>query len=225
MIKKDLVEKSPVRDFEKALGGGLKAGELGVVTSKKGVGKTSMLVQLGLDELLQEQRVFHISFSQHVDYAVTWYSDMYDELSKKKNLENAEEIKSKMLANRVILNFNQDTVLAEQIMKTVKALCEGGSKPNALMVDDFDFSKASHGAIKKIRDFAKEEGFSIWFTARADVRDANIAASLEDFIDDLDVVLYLTPEQNVVKIIALKDRERKDVDTGCKFDIKTMLLV
>ena len=40
MLKEDLIEKSPMRKLEKALGGGLAAGEVGVVTSKKGVGKT-----------------------------------------------------------------------------------------------------------------------------------------------------------------------------------------
>ena len=35
MLKEDLIEKSPMRKLEKALGGGLAAGEVGVVTSKK----------------------------------------------------------------------------------------------------------------------------------------------------------------------------------------------
>ena len=43
MIKDELFERSPIRCFEKATGG-LKAGELGLLTSKKGLGKTSVLV-------------------------------------------------------------------------------------------------------------------------------------------------------------------------------------
>ena len=43
MIKDELFERSPVRCFEKATGG-LKAGELGLLSSKKGVGKTSVPV-------------------------------------------------------------------------------------------------------------------------------------------------------------------------------------
>ena len=53
MVKEDLIERSAVRNFEKALGGALQPGEVGIVTAKRGVGKTSMLVQLGLDQLLQ----------------------------------------------------------------------------------------------------------------------------------------------------------------------------
>jgi len=40
MVKQDLIEKSAVRNFEKSLGGGIKAGEIGVIASKKGLGKT-----------------------------------------------------------------------------------------------------------------------------------------------------------------------------------------
>lgn len=226
MLKKDLVEKSPVRKFEQALGGSLKGGEIGVVTSKKGVGKTSMLVQLGLDELLDGRRVFHISFSQGVDYALMWYNDMFDELAKKKNLENAASVKAEVIANRIVLNFNQDTVLTEQIMKTVKALCEGGSKPNALMIDDFDFSKANPEAFEKLKSFAKEMDISIWYTVKEDVTEAKIASSLEKYKNDIDIILYLEPaNSDRINIIALKEREKTNVDTGIKFDTKTMLLI
>ena len=77
MVKEDLIERSAVRNFEKALGGALQPGEIGIVTAKRGVGKTSMLVQLGLDQLLQGKPIVHISFSQQTDYAITWYNNMF----------------------------------------------------------------------------------------------------------------------------------------------------
>ena len=52
MIKQELIDKSPVRFFEKSTNGGLMAGEVGVLASKRGLGKTSVLVQFGLDKIL-----------------------------------------------------------------------------------------------------------------------------------------------------------------------------
>ena len=52
MAKQELYERSPIRAFDEVANGGLKAGELGLVTSKKGLGKTSVLVQFGMDTLL-----------------------------------------------------------------------------------------------------------------------------------------------------------------------------
>ena len=49
----ELIKKSPMRKFESSLSGGLKYGEVGVITAEKGAGKSSLLVQLGLDQLLK----------------------------------------------------------------------------------------------------------------------------------------------------------------------------
>ncbi len=226
MTKEDLIERSPVRAFENSLHGGLKTGEIGVVTAKKGVGKTSMLVQLGLDQLLQGHPIVHISFSQHVDYAIQWYNNMFDELAEKKNLESAAELKGEVIAHRIVLNFNQDIVRTSQIVKTVKALFEGGSKPSVLMIDDFDFSKAVPEAMQTMKAFAKEMGLCIWYTAAYDTQHKEIPASLKPYLDDIDIMLYLDPESdpNTVQIHALKNRSDESFATGCKLDSKTMLL-
>ncbi|MEL3905611.1 MAG: AAA family ATPase [Treponema sp.] len=224
MVKEDLIERSAVRNFEKALDGVLQPGEVGIVTAKKGVGKTSMLVQLGLDQLLQGKPIVHISFSQHTDYAITWYNNMFDEVAEKKHLEKAADLKADVIARRIVLNFNQDVVRTVQIIKTVKALFEGGSKPSVLMIDDFDFSKAVPEAVQQMKAFAKEMGLFIWYTAAADVREKTVHPDLKPYENDLDVILYLEPATDAIKIHALKARGKSNFDTGCKLDPKTMML-
>ena len=85
MEKQDLYEKSPVRLFDSATEGGLKAGELGLVTSKKGLGKTSVLVQFGMDTLLQDKQLVHVSFDLHSSNVISWYDGIFAEIAKKKN--------------------------------------------------------------------------------------------------------------------------------------------
>ena len=86
MIKDELFERSPIRCFEKATNGGLKAGELGLLTAKKGLGKTSVLVQFGVDTLLQDKQVVHVSFDQQSSNVISWYQDIFTEIAKKKNI-------------------------------------------------------------------------------------------------------------------------------------------
>ena len=105
-MKQTLIDRSPVRFFDQATNGGLKAGEMGILTSKKGLGKTAVLVQIGLDMLLQEKQVVHVSFNQHTNAIITWYEDIFWEMAKKKNLKNPEEIKDGLISKRIILNFN-----------------------------------------------------------------------------------------------------------------------
>jgi archaellum biogenesis ATPase FlaH len=89
MEKQDLYEKSPVRLFDSATEGGLKAGELGLVTSKKGLGKTSVLVQFGMDTLLQDKQLVHVSFDLHSSNVISWYDGIFAEIAKKKNIKHS----------------------------------------------------------------------------------------------------------------------------------------
>ena len=58
MVKQDLIDRSPVRYFEKVLGGGLKAGEIGVITSKKDWEKLRYLSRSDLICFFRERRLF-----------------------------------------------------------------------------------------------------------------------------------------------------------------------
>jgi predicted ATP-dependent serine protease len=224
MVKQDLIERSPVRNFEKVLGGGVKAGEIGVIASKKGLGKTSILVQLGIDKLLQGSAVVHVSFNQQADHVMTWYEDIFNELAKKKNLDRAEEVKAELISKRVLLNFNQDSVRNAQVIKTIKALAEGGSKPEAVIIDGFDFAKALPESMNQMKLFAKEMNCTIWYSANFENGDKGLPASLKPFEKELDVVLYLDPKPDSIQIKVLKEHGKTDYNTDLKLDIKTLLI-
>jgi RecA-superfamily ATPases implicated in signal transduction len=224
MVKQDLIERSPVRNFEKSLGGGVKAGEIGIIASKKGLGKTSILVQLGIDKLLQGSPVVHVSFNQQADHVMTWYEDIFNELAKKKNLDKAADVKADLISKRIVLNFNQDTVKTAQLIKTIKALTEGGSKPEAVIIDGFDFNKAIPESMNQMKAFAKEANITIWYSANFETTDKGLPASLKAFEQDLDVVLYLDPKPDCIQIKVLKEHAKSDYTTDLKLDVKTLLI-
>jgi archaellum biogenesis ATPase FlaH len=224
MVKQDLIERSPVRTFEKALGGGVKAGEIGVIVSKKGLGKTSILVQLGIDQLLQGNHVVHVSFNQQASHVMTWYDDIFNELAKKKNLDRAEEVKADLISKRIVLNFNQEVVGTAQVVKTIKALAEGGAKTEAVIVDGFDFAKATPESMKEMKAFAKDSKVSIWYTANTEAAEKALPPVLAKFSDVLDVVLVLDPKPDCINIRVLKEHDKADYQTELKLDVKTLLI-
>lgn len=224
MVKQDLIERSPVRNFEKSLGGGVKAGEIGVIASKKGLGKTSILVQIGIDKLLQGTGVVHVSFNQQADYVMTWYEDIFNELAKKKNLDKASDVKEELVSKRIVLNFNQNSVKTTQVIKTIKALAEGGTKPEAVIIDGFDFLKAVPESMTQMKEFAKEANICIWYSADMDSSDKDFPASLKPFEKDLDVVLFLDPKPDCIQIKVLKEHDKVNYDTDLKLDVKTLLI-
>ena len=77
MVKEELIKRSPLRVFEKSIHGGLGTGNIGVLASPKGVGKTACLVHIATDKLFQGKYVIHVSYSSRVDYIITWYEDIF----------------------------------------------------------------------------------------------------------------------------------------------------
>jgi hypothetical protein len=231
MIKEDLIKRSPVRILEKKIEGGLAAGEIGVVTSTKGLGKTSVVVQIALDKLLQNKKIIHISFNQHSDYILGWYENIFEELTKKKNIENENDIKDELVRNRIIMNFNQEGVTTDVIRNSLKAMIvEGGYKSESIIVDGFDFSIASRERISTLKDFAKQMGISVWYSYsipnNTGIDKRNIPVSLKDFEDLLDVIISLEAKSGWTELSVAKNRQiYGGSDSTLKLDPKTLLIL
>jgi hypothetical protein len=216
MVLNELIQRSPIRIFENSIHGGLKAGEIGVIASQSGVGKTSVLVQIALDKLFQGKKVIHVSFTQHTHYVLAWYEDIFNEFINKKNLENAIEVKNDLVKNRVLMNFNQDGVSGDQIVKSLRAMIvEGGFAAEAIIIDGLDFSRIDHERIANVKAFARELGLAVWYSCT--VKDEgpqydkeNIPLLFKDFADLIDIVIVLNPKTDHIELSISKDRDSHD---------------
>jgi hypothetical protein len=230
MIKSELIQRSPIRIFEQSIHGGLKAGKIGISASPTGVGKTSVLVQLALDKLLQEKKVIHVSFTQHTHYIPVWYEDIFEEIINKKNLENAAEIKNDIVKNRVLMNFSQDGVAIGQIIKSLRAMIiDGGFKADSVIIDGFDFSRTDKESITSVKNFAIELGVSIWYSCS--VKDGEydkegIPLVINNFAAQIDVIIALYPKPDHVELSISKDRDSViSKYAAMKLDPKTLLIL
>ncbi len=230
MVLNELVQRSPIRIFEQSINGGLKAGEIGVIASPNGVGKTSVLVQLALDKLLQGKKVIHVSFGQDNQYVPMWYEDIFTEFIGRKNLENAAEVKNNLAKYRVQMNFNQDGVTTTQIIKSLKAMIvDGAFKADAVIIDGFDFERADKDNVNEFKKFAEELGICVWYSCS--VKDnqydkENIPLVFGSFIGNIDIVIILQPKSDHVELSVSKDRSTVvPKSMAMKLDPKTLLIL
>lgn len=231
MLKDELVQKSPVRILEMSIEGGLKAGNIGIIASRKGIGKTSVLVQLALDKLLRGEKVIHVSFTAHTSYVISWYENIFSELAKRRGLERYDEVRDDLVKNRVIMNFAQEGVTIEQILRSLKAMIvDGGFKAQALIVDGFDFTRATKAELGKVRDFAAEMGLEVWYSCTLVGEEPlldrhNIPVLLRDFLETISVLILLEPRAEYIHFTVVKDHERMNPkDLKIKLDAKTLLI-
>ncbi|GMO55778.1 MAG: AAA family ATPase [Termitinemataceae bacterium] len=231
MIKEDLIKNSPVRILEKKTGGTLGAGEIGVLIAPKGVGKTSVIVQIALDKLLQDKKVIHISFNQQSDDILDWYKNIFDELTKKRNVTNEDELKDELIRNRIIMNFNQESVTVEVIRNSLRAMIvDGKFKAESVIIDGFEFAKAKIERISTLKTFAKELGFSIWYSYSSDnvvnVDKNGVPQVLKTFEDMIDVIVSLDAKPGCTELSVVKNRDKyRPADSTLKLDTKTLLIL
>jgi Rad3-related DNA helicase len=230
MVKDDLIARSPVRTFEKTIGGGLKAGETGLISSPSGIGKTSVLVQIALDYLLRNKKVIHVSFTKHADYVTSWYENIFAEFTKKKNLEGERDIKDEIVKNRVHMNFNQDGQSVEMILRSLRAMIkDGGFSAEALIVDGMDFANITPDRLAQIKAFAQEVKLTVWYSCNVSGPDGydkrGIPAVIAGNLDDIDVVIVLEPLSDHIKLSVSKDHGNfNPAGEPLKLDPKTLLM-
>lgn len=223
MAKQELYERSPIRAFDEVANGGLKAGDLGLVTSKKGIGKTAVLVQFGMDTLLNNKQLVHVSFDQQSANVISWYDTIFTEISKKKAI--SADVKEQILRNRTILNFNQDNLNLEKVVTTLNALKASGLNLAGVVIDGLDFAKAKEADIQAVASYAKATKTRVWISATADGSDLADQAP-KAILPYFSIVVHLEASKatgTVVKV--LKAGKKTDIETTLKLDSKTSLIV
>jgi len=203
MEKKDLLEHSPVRFFDKATNASLKAGEMGLITAKKGLGKTSILVQFGIDSLLEDKALVHVSFDQQSSNVIAWYSSIMAEVAKKKNF-NLDEINDEIVRNRTILNFNQETFTLPKVVNTIKAMKDGGIKLSSVVVDGLDLAKTEKADLECFAKFIKSEKMTAWFSFTSEASELDKTLP-KDKLEYFATVAHLAASGNSISLAVLKN--------------------
>lgn len=231
MVKSELVKRSPLRIFEKSIHGSLPAGNIGMLASRKGVGKTACLVHIATDQLFQGKHVIHVSFAGKTDHIVSWYEDIFKEIARKRELDNAMDVHDELIRNRVIMNFSQEGITVAQVLESLRAMVtQGNFDADVLMVDGYDFEKGQAEDIDTIKNFGAELGLSVWVTATLHRDDPStdengVPKLLVPYIDRAEVLVTLTPTENHVKLTLVKDHNAfPSEDLHLILDPKTLLI-
>jgi hypothetical protein len=219
--------RSPLRLLEKGLHGGLGAGNLGVVIAGHGVGKTSFLVGVAVDELLREGRVLHVSCSHPVQHVRAHYDTVYEELAQSKHLEDLGSIHGEIDRNRTIRVYPPNTLTPGKLRDAVKLAREAGAVPSLIVLEGLDITLLHRADIEDLRSLAQELPAEIWLEANSDKeRAVAVPSGMRGFEDLISVILALEPGQDVVRLRALKDHANPDVsDLHVSLDPRTLLLV
>lgn len=226
MQRRFLNARSPLRLLEKGLHGGLGRGNLGIVLAGHGVGKTSFLVGVAMDELLRKGRVLHVSAAHSVSHVRAHYDTVFDELASSTHLENEGLIRGELERNRSIRVYPPNSISAGRLRDAVKLERETGGVPSLLVLEGVDLAVFSRADVEDLKALAQELDAEVWLeSACNDEREVRIPPRVAAIEDLLSVILALEPGEDAVRLRALKDHDNRDLaDLHVALDPRTLLL-
>lgn len=236
MYRKEVNAQSPLRILDTSIHGGLGKGNLGVVMARAGVGKTAFLVQIGLDDLMRERPVLHLALEQTVEHVQSWYDVLFDDMALATELDNAAAVRATIARQRLIYAFADHELWPERLEKTVALFKEHlDFEPAAILVDGWDW--AAHSVTKNaamigaFKAYAKMLGAEVWMSAQTHREGTGphpleVPPPCDEYMDLIDVALFLEPHGDAVAVRLLKDHEnRKPDETHLRLHPDTLRLV
>jgi archaellum biogenesis ATPase FlaH len=215
------------------LHGGLGKGNLGVLVSRHGIGKTACLVHLATDKLFRNEHIIHVSFSGNVEHVINWYKEVFRQISEGRSLSDAATIYNEILANRVVMNFSQENVSVEKVLSSLETLIKHGSfQADAVMFDGYKLTIASEDDVHRIKQFAMDMKIEVWFSVspvRPDVvfdehGVPNTIMKYENLIDTLIGLKYNEAMDKVIMTLVKDKTVHKPTPMKVSLDPKTMLI-
>ena len=232
MPENKMIQRSPVRIFERAIGGGLGTGNFGVVLSRPGVGKTGFLIGLAVDQLLQRKKVLYISTKESVEHINQFFDQIFHAMATALELEEVPQMQLRMERNRHILVYNRDLFSLEKLQQSAQFLKDAtGFTPDMVILDGTPrFESTEQWEIDGVRKVAAEWNAEFWASSNVhregqDTDDRGVPIAVARFDKDLDVLISLCPKSDHIQVKIIKEHHSKEVaQVRMELDPTTLLL-
>ena len=132
-VRRFLNARSPLRLLEKGLHGGLGAGNLGLVLAGHGVGKSSFVVGVALDELLRSKPVLHVACDHTVQHVRDHYDTVFEDLAATTHLENPAVVRAELDRLRRIRAYPPSALDAKRLREALDLERELGVHPELIV--------------------------------------------------------------------------------------------
>lgn len=230
MVTSELIRQSPLRILDASTNGGVGKGNVGVLAARHGVGKTSALVHIATDKLLQGKRVIHVTFSARASRIVDYYEEIFTEISKIKDLAGAMAVHDEIVPRRTVMHFDSKTSSTAHVIESLQArITSGGFPADLIVVDEYDFVHAGASDLQLFRELAARTGVELWFSVSLDQEGEAAGKAcpqvLEPHLGSIDVLVNLRHHSDgKLHLELVKVHRNSFQDTHLILDSKTLLI-
>lgn len=229
-MMKNFMEVSPLKILEASPGKELGRGNLGVLMSRAGVGKTACLIHIAFDKLFRKEKLVHVSLEDLPEKVSSYYNVIFSDLVIALNLENEQETRTILEGNRMILAYLKQSFEIGRLEENLKNLSKNAAfSPDTLIVDGLDFEKADRGLFESFKEIATQFQVEVWFSAlchrhMTEINERGIPYPCSHVDDLFGIIIQLEPTQSGIFLKLLKDQAgRPKSDVKVRLDPRNFL--
>ncbi len=203
----------PLRVFDKAMNGGLGAGNIGVLMSRHGTGKVSVLTSITLDHAMNLRKVLHVALGKSVSDVRAFQDEVLQAIIQKLDVAERPDLISRVERHRQIYTYTDGSFSLKRTRDTLELLANHAEfRPEIIDIQGWpDFEKCSTGEFSKLKKIAQEFETELWLTAHTH-RDApqderGVPPFVSQFEEYISVLIGLEPVQTKVRIKFVKTHD------------------
>ncbi len=207
-------------------------GNLALVMSRAGVGKTALLVGIGLDALLAGQKVLHLSVQRPVNKVRKWYDDLLTEMLRREHkLEHWASIQLAVERDRHIQTYLGQSFSIDRLRQSMDLMVDAMEfEPQVIIFDRPELEGIERDVIEGLRELAAKVGAELWMACRTHragpAEPGHLAPPADVFEDLVDLGLSLDPYKAKIRLHVIKDRQEIQHEAlNILLDPQTLLLV
>jgi KaiC/GvpD/RAD55 family RecA-like ATPase len=222
-----------MRVFERSIHGGLGKGNIGLVMSHAGTGRTPFLVGVALDDLLRDRKVLHISTKSSHDRIREFYEEIFHDLAEVTHLEDRLRVRLQVERNRMIHTFLGQGFTVERLVGALDYMSKHVQfDASTIILEGYpDWENATTADLEALRRIADRFQCEMWLEGQVhregeETDSRGIPPRIARFEDYIAVMLRLQTAEDHVRLQLIKDHDNADLaDVHVELDPRTLLLV
>ena len=221
----------PLRVLDRAMGGGLGYGNLGVVMSRHGTGKVAVLTSIAIDHALDGRNTLHVAIGKSASDIRAFHDEVLHEILKSLDLHDNVDHQTNVERHKQIYSYRDGSFSLDRLSETLRFLAEHAEfKPELIELQGWpDFQKVSEDELNALKAIAVEHQTEVWLTAQTTRNDNNDDRGVPDYVARheklISVLLALEPEDDHMRIRFVKTQgSAPPGGLHLEFDPKTMLI-